>query len=91
MLDYSGVPDSKDPGLVSIMNVFRKTPEGIFHSWGSELLSRKMDTGHPRHVDSIWLLWNLLDLTPEGRGDAIVPKQNYEHRIFSKVVLGQEG
>ena len=48
-----------------------------------------MENGHTRHVDSIWLLWNLMDLTPEGRGDAIVPRQNYEHAYFSRAVLGE--
>ena len=24
--------------------------------------------GQPRHADLTWPLWNLLDLTPEGRG-----------------------
>ena len=74
---------------MSIMNVFRKTPEGIFHHWGSELMNRVLDNGHPRHVDPIWPLWNLLDLSPEGRGDAIIPRQNFEHRYFSKYVLGE--
>jgi len=89
VLDYRGYEDTTDPALVSIMNVFRKTADGIFHSWGSELVSRPMANGNPRHVDSIWTLYNLLDLTPEGRGDAIVPKQNFEHAYFSKHVLGE--
>ena len=88
-LDYAGFEGASDPAMLSIMNVFRRTPEGIFHSWGSELLSRPMENGHPRHVDPIWTLWNLLDLTPEGRGDAIVPRQNYEHATFSSRVLGE--
>ncbi|MDP6979224.1 MAG: hypothetical protein QF570_11575 [Myxococcota bacterium] len=38
------------------------------HYWGSELYFVPRD-GHPRHVDPLWPLWNVLDLTPEGRGD----------------------
>ena len=88
LLDYAGF-EATDPAMVSIMNVFRKTPEGIFHSWGSELLSRPMENGHPRHVDTIWTMWNLLDMTREGRGDAIVPRQDYEHAYSSREILGE--
>jgi predicted dithiol-disulfide oxidoreductase (DUF899 family) len=31
----------------------------------------------PRHVDMLWPLWNLLDLTPEGRGKDWYPKLAY--------------
>jgi len=32
-----------------------------------------------RHVDSIWPIWNVLDLTPEGRGTgSSIPGLNYE-------------
>ncbi|MDX1482165.1 MAG: DUF899 family protein [Woeseiaceae bacterium] len=88
ILDYAGF-ETDDPGLVSCMNAFRRTADGIFHFWASELLSRPMDNGHPRHVDSIWPMWNLLDMTPQGRGDAIIPKQDYEHRYFTQHVLGE--
>lgn len=85
-IDYAGF-DTEDPALVSAMNVFRRTPEGIFHFWAAELVGRPMDNGHPRHVDMIWPLWNLLDMTPGGRGQALVPRQDYEHRYFSEHVL----
>ena len=88
LLDYAGF-ETTDPGVVSVMNVFKKTADGIFHFWASELLSRPLPTGHPRHVDIVWPLWNLLDMTPQGRGDAIVPRQDYEHRYFSEHVLGE--
>jgi predicted dithiol-disulfide oxidoreductase (DUF899 family) len=29
-------------------------------------------------VDSIWPLWNVFDLTPEGRGTTWYPRLNYE-------------
>jgi predicted dithiol-disulfide oxidoreductase (DUF899 family) len=70
-----------------MMNVFRRMPEGIFHTWGSELLSHPMANGHPRHVDAVWPYWNLLDLTPGGRGERSVPPQNYQHVYFSTHVL----
>jgi predicted dithiol-disulfide oxidoreductase (DUF899 family) len=30
-----------------------------------------------RHVDLIWPVWNLLDMTPEGRGSTWGPKLRY--------------
>jgi predicted dithiol-disulfide oxidoreductase (DUF899 family) len=33
----------------------------------------------PRHVDSIWPIWNVLDMTPGGRGnDPDFPAMQYE-------------
>ena len=32
---------------------------------------------HPRHVDFMWPLWNVLDLTPEGRGSDWHPRLEY--------------
>jgi predicted dithiol-disulfide oxidoreductase (DUF899 family) len=60
-----------------ILNVFSKTPDGIYHTFGTELLYAPFDPGqHSRHVDSIWPIWNMFDLTPEGRGDWF-PKFRY--------------
>lgn len=89
-IDYAGFA-TDDASVVSAMNVFKKTPDGIFHFWSSELVRRPMDNGHPRHVDMIWPMWNLLDMTPGGRGDAMVPKQDFEHRFFSENVLPKAG
>ena len=50
------------------MNVFQRRDGVIHHFWASELLWVSRN-GHPRHVDMIWPLWNLLDMTPAGRGD----------------------
>jgi predicted dithiol-disulfide oxidoreductase (DUF899 family) len=55
-----------------MMNVFhREGGEGgqIRHFWGSEMLYAPMDPGQdPRHMGTLEPLWNILDLTPEGRG-----------------------
>lgn len=59
-------------------NVFVKRNDGIFHFWGSELLYRPYEDGDRRHVDALWPLWNVLDLTPEGRGDQWYPALSYE-------------
>ena len=29
-------------------------------------------------------------MTPDGRGEAIVPRQDFEHAYFSRKVLGEE-
>jgi predicted dithiol-disulfide oxidoreductase (DUF899 family) len=91
ILDYFAREGADDPSLVSMMNCFRKTADGIFHTWGSEMVSHPMENGHPRHVDVVWLYWNLLDMTPDGRPDRSVPIQDYEHTYFSERVLGETG
>ncbi len=88
VLDYAGF-ETDDPDSVSCMNVFRKTEDGIFHFWSSELVNHPMDNGHPRHVDIIWPMWNLLDMTPQGRGNTLVPRQNFDHKVFSERYLAE--
>jgi predicted dithiol-disulfide oxidoreductase (DUF899 family) len=52
-----------------ILNVFVRDGDQFRHTWGSELMYAPREDGmEPRHVDSIWPIWNVLDLTPEGRG-----------------------
>jgi predicted dithiol-disulfide oxidoreductase (DUF899 family) len=51
-----------------MLNVFQRDRETIRHFWGSELLHAPTDPGQdPRHVGTIEPLFNLFDLTPEGR------------------------
>jgi predicted dithiol-disulfide oxidoreductase (DUF899 family) len=51
-----------------MLNVFRREPDGIRHFWGSELLYAPTDGDlDPRHVGTLEPLWNLFDLTREGR------------------------
>ena len=52
-----------------MLNVFHRDGETIRHFWASELFYAPADPGQePRHVGTIEPLWNLFDLTPEGRG-----------------------
>jgi len=52
-----------------MLNVFRRERGTIHHFWGSELLYAPTDPGQdPRHVGTIEPVWNLFDLTPDGRG-----------------------
>jgi predicted dithiol-disulfide oxidoreductase (DUF899 family) len=51
-----------------MLNVFHRDGQTIRHFWGSELFWAERDPGYdPRHVGTLETLWNLLDLTPEGR------------------------
>ena len=51
-----------------MLNVFRRDGGTIRHFWASELLYTPIDGDQdPRHVGTIEPLWNLFDLTPEGR------------------------
>ena len=51
-----------------MLNVFHRDGEAIRHFWGSELFYAPTDPGQdPRHVGTLEAVWNLLDLTPEGR------------------------
>jgi predicted dithiol-disulfide oxidoreductase (DUF899 family) len=52
-----------------MLNMFHRDGATIRHFWASELLYAPVDPGQePRHVGTIEPLWNLFDLTPEGRG-----------------------
>ena len=53
-----------------MLNVFHRDGETIRHFWGSELFYAPTDPGQdPRHTGTIEPLWNLFDLTPEGRAE----------------------
>jgi len=61
--------ETEDANQLPALNVFRKTKDGIYHFYNTELLYTAYDEGQSAgHVDLIWPLWNLFDFTPEGRG-----------------------
>jgi predicted dithiol-disulfide oxidoreductase (DUF899 family) len=61
-----------------ILNVFHKNADGIYHTYATEIMWTKSEPGQdPRHVDSIWPIWNLFDMTPDGRGTKWNPKFSY--------------
>lgn len=65
-VDYlSEMPDGSQ---APVCNVFVRRKEGIYHFWHCEAFFAS-DQTHPRHLDMIWPLWHILDLTPQGRGD----------------------
>ena len=62
--------ETPDGEQMPILNVFVRDGDQFRHTWASELMYAPRDEGmEARHVDSIWPIWNLLDVTPEGRGD----------------------
>ncbi|MFL0810089.1 MAG: DUF899 family protein [Agarilytica sp.] len=73
--DYRG--ENAEGFQMPIINVFVKRDGEIYHSYASELLFNTFELGEPRHVDMLWPLWNVLDLTPQGRGKDWHPKLEY--------------
>jgi predicted dithiol-disulfide oxidoreductase (DUF899 family) len=51
-----------------MLNVFERDGETIRHFWGSELFWAPREEGQePRHMGTLEPLWNIFDLTREGR------------------------
>jgi predicted dithiol-disulfide oxidoreductase (DUF899 family) len=74
--DYYG--ESPEGKQQPSLNVFGRRDGAIHHFYNSEMLLAPSDQGqNARHVDMIWPLWNLFDLTPEGRGERWYPKLSY--------------
>jgi len=70
--------ESPDGDQFPALNVFVRRNGAIRHFWGAELFFVASEPGqNPRHVDSIWPLWNVLDLTPQGRGEDWYPRLDY--------------
>jgi predicted dithiol-disulfide oxidoreductase (DUF899 family) len=66
--DYLG--ETADGSQIPMLNVFHRDGDTIRHFWGAELTYAPMDPGQDhRSVGTIEPLWNLFDLTPEGRPD----------------------
>jgi predicted dithiol-disulfide oxidoreductase (DUF899 family) len=73
--DYHG---EGERGQNPIATIFVRRDGKLHHFWSSELFFAPTEPGmHPRHVDFIWPLWAVLDLTPEGRGTDWVPELEY--------------
>ena len=65
--DY--LAETPDGEQQPMLNVFHRDGDTIRHFWGSELFYAPEDPGQdPRHVGTLEPVWNLYDLTPEGRG-----------------------
>ena len=73
--DY--LAEGDDESQWPMANVFVRRGGRIHHFWGSELMFRPYSSGNSRHIDTLWPLWNVLDLTPEGRGTDWYPALEY--------------
>ncbi len=75
--DYYG--ESEEGDQWPMVNVFRRDADGIHHTYASEIFFAGSEEGqHPRHVDAMWPLWNIFDLTPDGRGENWFPQISYD-------------
>ena len=84
--DYHG--ENEGGSQIPILNLFRRDGNRIHHAYATELLFAPRDSGQdPRHVDTIWPLWNLLDFTPDGRGD-FRPRLSYGSAGASREASG---
>jgi predicted dithiol-disulfide oxidoreductase (DUF899 family) len=64
--DYHG--ETEDGSQIPMLNVFHRDGGVIRHFWSSELMFAPVDGDQdPRHVGTLEPLWNLIDLTREGR------------------------
>jgi predicted dithiol-disulfide oxidoreductase (DUF899 family) len=73
---FAETPDGKQRPMLT---VFHRDGEVIRHFWSSELLYAPSDAGQePRHVGTLEPLWNLFDLTPEGRPVDWVEQFSYD-------------
>jgi len=62
--------ETADGDQIPILNVFTRDDDGFHHRWATELIFAPQEEGEEaRHVDLIWPIWNVLDMTPGGRGD----------------------
>ena len=66
----------------SLVDGFDRTAFEVSHDaafWGTELQGN--------HVDTVWPYWNLMDFTPEGRPDRMMPPQNFRSEFLEKHLL----
>jgi predicted dithiol-disulfide oxidoreductase (DUF899 family) len=74
--DYFGLlPDGSE---VPAFNIFTRRDGTIRHFWSGEMTGDSVDPGQdPRGAPDLSPLWNVLDMTPEGRGTDWYPKLSY--------------
>ena len=74
--DYHAIMD--DGTDTAATNVFTRRDGTIRHFWGAELGFESADPGKdPTTEPDLMVLWNVLDLTPGGRGTDWYPKITY--------------
>ncbi|EJM98664.1 DUF899 family protein [Phyllobacterium sp. YR531] len=74
--DYVSAEGDDDAAI----NVFTRRDGVIHHFWSGEMGGKTADPGQdPRGAPDLMPLWNILDMTPEGRGSNWYPKLDYEN------------
>ena len=74
--DYRGLAQNGDEW--GVLDVWVKRDGKVFHFYGGQLGGGTEDPGQdPRGAPDPTPLWNILDLTPEGRGTDWYPKLDY--------------
>ncbi|MDB4930625.1 MAG: hypothetical protein JWM10_3109 [Myxococcaceae bacterium] len=74
--DYFGLlPDGSE---IPALNVFTRRDGTVRHFWSGEMTGSTADPGQdPRGAPDLAPLWNVLDVTPEGRGTDWYPALDY--------------
>lgn len=73
--DYFG---ETEDGQTTMANVFVRSGKEIRHFWGTEMsYADSIEGGNMRHLDLAWAMWNVLDMTPGGRGEDFYPELSY--------------
>ena len=70
--------ESPEGDQLPLMTVFHRDGDQIRHFWTSEMLFSPCDPDQdPRHNGTLDMLWNLFDLTPEGRPSSFGEQFDY--------------
>lgn len=70
--------EAEDGQQLPMLNVFTRRDGEIRHFWASELFGAPHPSGQgQRHVDSLWPIWSVLDVTPAGRPAGWEPQRDY--------------
>jgi len=70
--------ETEEGGQIPSVTVFKKDDEGVIrHFYSADSHGVPGANRDPRHLDQFWPLWQLLDLTPEGRGKTWYPDYAY--------------
>ena len=76
-VDY--LSEAPDGSQIPMVNVFAREGDTVRHRYATELFFAANEPDqHPRHVDPIFPLWNVFDLTPEGRPADWFPSTAYD-------------
>ena len=71
--------ETAEGSQIPILNVFHRDGGEIRHFWATELMFAPADPGQdPRHVGTLEPVWNLFDLTREGRPSDWDEQLSYE-------------